>query len=375
MKLFALSVIFTLALGSANSEVISRVAELRVDHFNPLDRRTYDARYFVNSQLYLPGGPIFIYVSGGFEVYDQFLNGGAVFEIAQDVRGLVFALEHRYYGTSRPTEDTSVENLRWLTIHQAAADIAQFVAFVRANYNGAQNSRVILWGRGYGGALAVWARQKYPNAVDGVWASSSPINAIIDHAQFMRNTYYTINSIGGPECGNVIRGAFRMMEDAIRLRDTSYIEQRLRLCSPIDIDIDEDVTRLFFGIANEIGNSFVANSRYPDIDEKCTIMRGLDSPDDPAENDLDAFARWFIDEFNRNLECLNFNNTAVLTQYQQTAWNTISTIAGRRQNFWLQCTQLGQFSIANEGEGHPFGWRFDAAFFRQWCAQAFDADL
>lgn len=366
---------FLALCGLASASVVTRLVDLRVDHFNPFDRRTFDARYFVNSEVYLPGGPLFIYVSGGFEVYDEFLTQGAVFEIAADLRGHVFALEHRYFGNSRPTADASTENLQFLTVPQALADIAQFISFVRANYYGARNSRVILWGRHYGGALAVWARQKYPNLVDGVWASSAPIDAPLEYPQLMPNAFYTINSIGGPECGNVITGAMQMIGNAIRARDTSVVERRLRLCSPIDIDIPEDVARLFYGIAADIANNYVAHASYPEIDEKCTIMRALDDPSNPPENDLDGFARWYVDDFNRNLMCLNFNNTAVMALYQQTAWNTISTIAGRRQNFWLQCSQLGQFPIANEGERHPFGWRFDLSFFRTWCAQVFGEEL
>lgn len=309
-------------IGLTSAQITTRFVDLRVDHFNPLDRRSFDGRYFHNNEFFLPGGPIFIYVSSGFEVYDDFLLRGNIFEIASDTRGHLFALEHRFYGTSRPTEDTSVENLRFLTVHQALADLAQFINFIRANYYGAQNSRVILWGQGYGGSLAVWARQKYPSLVDGAFASSAPINAVLEHPQFMRNTFYTINSIGGPECGNILHGAFRFIENSIRLRNTSYVEERLRLCSPVDFDIAEDITRLFYGISAEVGFQFVSNSRYPDIDEKCIIMRGLDNPDDPAENDLDAFARWFADEYNRNLECLDYSNEALIARYQQVEWDS-----------------------------------------------------
>lgn len=99
---------FLAFIGLSSSQIITRFVDLRVDHFNPLDRRTFDDRYFSNSEHFLPGGPIFIYVSSGFEVYDEFLARGAVFEIARDTRGHLFALERRYFGTSRPTEDASV---------------------------------------------------------------------------------------------------------------------------------------------------------------------------------------------------------------------------------------------------------------------------
>lgn len=362
--------------GLAKADIITRQISLRVDHFNPLDRRTFDARYFINSQHWIPGGPLFIYISGGFEIYDQFLTRGTMFDLAVETNGHVLALEHRYYGTSVPTADASTENFRWLTIHQALADIAQFISFVKANYYGAGNARVILFGRLYGGALAVWARQKYPSLVDAVWASSAPIDATLEYPQFMRNSFYTSRSIGGQQCGDIFNDAMRMIEDAIRARDTTYVEERLRLCTPIDLEDPNDIARLYYGIADDYGSAFVSNARYPEIDDKCTLMRALNDPENPPDNALDAFARWFSDEFNRNLECLNFNNTAIIERYyQQTAWNTVSTVAGRRQTFWLRCTQLGQFTVANEGDRHPFGWRFDLNFFRTWCAQVFGEEL
>lgn len=125
------------------------------------------AFFVLNCQLFcttrIPGGVIFIYVSGGFEAYDTFLTSGMMFELAEETNSHLFTLEQRFFGDSRPRQDLSVESLRFLTIQQSVADIARFVTFIRENYYGARNSRVILWGRGYGGNLAVFARQKYPH--------------------------------------------------------------------------------------------------------------------------------------------------------------------------------------------------------------------
>ena len=359
----------------ASAEIHSRFVSLRLDHYNPLDRRTFEARYFFNGEHYFAGGPIFIYVGGGTEFYEDFLERGAVFEIARDTRGHLFNLEHRYFGQSHPTQNTSVENLQWLTIHQALGDLAQFINFIRANYYGASASQVILWGKGYGGSLAVWARQKYPHLVSGVWASSAPINAVMEFPELMSNTFGTITSIGGDSCGEVLQGAFQMIENAIRLRNTSYVEERLNLCSPIDINAEEEISRLFYGLASDIAYTFVSHSRYPEIDEKCIIMQGLNDPDTPAQNALDAFARWFVDDFKQNFECLEYSNENFINRYSNIEWDSAASLGGRRQNFWLQCTQLGQFGVSNDGNRHAFGWRFDANFFRRWCAHIFDENL
>lgn len=361
---------------TVTAQIRTRLIDLRVDHFNPLDRRTFDDRYFINQQDWFSGGPIFIFVPSGFENYTQFLTAGAVFEISHDTNGMMAALEPRFYGESRPTPDTSVGNLQWLTIHQQLADLAQFIGFLKANYYGASNSKVILFGRGYGGSLALWARQKYPNLVDGVWASSAPINAVFEYPQFMPNTYNTFNSIGGPQCGQVITGAFRFIEESIRTGDTSYVNERLRLCTPIAVDIEEELSMLFQGFSQSIGSNFVAHARYTDVDAACNIMLGVDSPDDPPENDLDAFARWYIDDF---FASSNLTATCIINSYlfiyKNTSWDSMSSELGNRQNSWLKCTQLGQHTVSNNGENHPFGWRFGPEFFHHFCAEVFDREM
>ena len=148
MEVKVLIVLLIALCGCASAQVALRWFNVPVGHYNPLIRRFFDLRYFANSEHYVPGGPIYIYIGGGIEVYDDFLTQGAMFEIARDTGGYLFALEHRYYGESRPTDNAAVNNLAFLTIHQAVADIGEFISFIKANYNEAQNSRVILWGKG-----------------------------------------------------------------------------------------------------------------------------------------------------------------------------------------------------------------------------------
>lgn len=153
----------------------------------------------------------------------------------------------------------------------------------------------------------------------------------------MSHTFSTIDTIGGVDCGKVLTDAFEIMEDSIRLRNTSYVEERLRLCSPVDIDDDQDIARLFWGVAEPIVYGFLSNALYTDIHDICNVMTATQ---DPAENALDAFARWFIDDFFSDLACLNVNNTDIVASNQHVAWDSVSTINGGRQATWLVCTQV-----------------------------------
>jgi hypothetical protein len=61
--------------------------------------------YLANREHYVTGGPVFIYVgSDGYEVYDQYIRTGLVYDIASELGGYMFALEPRFYGKSRPTK-------------------------------------------------------------------------------------------------------------------------------------------------------------------------------------------------------------------------------------------------------------------------------
>lgn len=51
-------------------------------------------------------------------------------------------------------------------------DIATFIAYLRQEFATETRNDVILYGRGYGGTIAVWARKKLPHLVDGAWSSS-----------------------------------------------------------------------------------------------------------------------------------------------------------------------------------------------------------
>lgn len=80
--------------------------------------------------------------------------------------------------------DFSTENLRYLSIDQALADIAYFIKHQKAAITGLANSKVVAVGSSYSAALATWARVKFPHLIDVTYASSAPLKAIKD---FYRN--------------------------------------------------------------------------------------------------------------------------------------------------------------------------------------------
>ena len=104
----------------------------------------------------------------------------------------IIALEHRFYGESRPTKDLSTESLKFLTSQQALSDLAVFVEYIK-DFNMNEKdlkstpplelrfsttlSKVIVFGGSYPGNLAAWFKLKFPSLAIGSIASSAPVYA------------------------------------------------------------------------------------------------------------------------------------------------------------------------------------------------------
>lgn len=126
--------------------------EQKLDHFDPQNSRTWKMRYFELSRHFHPGGPILIYVGGEWPISPVSINQGTlIYDISREYNGTLFYTEHRYYGKSHPTVNTSTDNLKYLMVDQALADVAVFINTVKASSPDYVNSSVILAGGSYSG--------------------------------------------------------------------------------------------------------------------------------------------------------------------------------------------------------------------------------
>ena len=128
--------------------------EQRLDHFNPQDNRRWEMRYFENDEHLQEGGPIFIYVGGEWTISAGSISFGThIYDLARELNGTLFYTEHRFYGNSHPRNNTSTENLRFLSVDQALADLAYFIAHIKSSSPSLANSGVVMVGGSYSGIL------------------------------------------------------------------------------------------------------------------------------------------------------------------------------------------------------------------------------
>ena len=114
---------------------------------------------------------------------DKYVNAtGLMWETAAEVGGalLVFA-EHRYWGKSQPLSDGQPPGrFLFLSAEQALADYARLLTLhIKTRASGLADAKVVVFGGSYGGMLACWMRQLYPDVVVGAIAASAPIAAFV----------------------------------------------------------------------------------------------------------------------------------------------------------------------------------------------------
>lgn len=158
-----------------------------IDHFNYNSNATFKQRYYILNDFYSAGGPAYLYICGEAEC-KGISNTTWLAEIARRTNGVIFALEHRYYGKSMPFGNQSMEdkNLKYLNSEQGLSDLAYFIQFANKNKIGGVNSQTkwITVGGSYAGAMSAWFRSKYPHLTVGAIGSSGVVLAVEDFKAF-----------------------------------------------------------------------------------------------------------------------------------------------------------------------------------------------
>lgn len=131
-------------------------------------------RYAVNDEFLQEGGPIFIYI-GGHEMLNTFwLQNGLIYDTADELGGIIFSTEQRFYGESHLTENLTFTDYEFHRVEQYVEDVVTFVDHIKTNFYNHRDSNVILFGDGFSGNVAVWTAQAHPSVIDGTWAITAP---------------------------------------------------------------------------------------------------------------------------------------------------------------------------------------------------------
>lgn len=262
-----------------------------------------------------PDGPIFIFVGGEWEITPGLISSGLLFEMAKELNGTLFYTEHRFYGKSHPTANTSTENLRFLTVEQTLADLAHFIETIKTSSDAFIDSGVILAGASYSASVATWARMKYPHLVTGAWASSGPLLAKTDFFEYNEVMTESIRSVGGEKCLKRIGNAFSELESYFEINDRKKLAKILadfNLCRPLKVG--RDVLFFFYELMDAL-SGLVQSHKTGDIEKACKFLL-----DDMHSDAVAALGAWL--NKNSKKKCQNMNYDSAIRHFRNDAWGS-----------------------------------------------------
>jgi hypothetical protein len=310
-------------------------------------------RYWMHKALWdMPVGPVLL-VIGGESSLDGSIDG-FVLEVASELSALIVVLEHRFFGTSIPNGWNATNGLALLTMQQAVADIAVFRDKFQRAVIAPQGQSENVWitvGCGYAGALATWARIKYPHHFSGTWASAPPL---LPAVEFEKHDIHDHEAVGD-RCADRIRKLTSIMENELN-DERPGMPANLKSQFKAPQDQIEKEFRLM--IHDSISLAVQFGFKRP----LCDALENTTSDD----HLVPAFVNITNVLWGPSFSSSCHYDTACLSSVQ-------AGLSSSRASHWLQCTQLGTFATAPKGGG-GLGIRhkgLDASFFMRRCVASF----
>ncbi|XP_050083029.1 putative serine protease K12H4.7 [Anopheles aquasalis] len=337
----------------------------RVDHYDVQNRDTFEFDYLSNDEFYQPGGPIFIVVGGNSAINGYFIENGLFHDIARSEGAWLFANEHRYYGRSAPVENYSATNMRFLSVEQSLVDLIEWIDYLRQEVVRDPNARVVLHGLGYGGAVAIWARQRFPQLIDGAWGSVASVIARVNFNEYGEDMGNTVRHLGSDACFGILWRGFRTAENLIDAGLYGRVSELFRTCEPLTANDPLTVETFFYGLKSSIEQEMYGEANPQSVTRMCQELEA-----DTAGTDLEVLANFFERRY-APFECVpfDFESNIASALYEGVGAPTNAEL-GIRQRLYQLCTEFGWFLTSATGDS-PFGTRITYRYFIDTCRAVF----
>ena len=329
--------------------VVSGTFNQKVDHYDLANSATFKQRYWISEDYYTKSGPLLVYICG--ESAGNFPKETTFFgTLMQSYKAIGVALEHRYYGESQPTTDWSLQNMQYLSHDQAIADLAYFISSIKDSMfkkYGISSIKTIVVGGSYAGALAAWARYKYPHLIDAALSSSGVVNAIENFHQFDEQVLAsTLKS--GDACPSKIQ----QLVQEVTNRMTQGIAAKYNLMSKFNAEFMEWDDFWFF-----FSDIFVENVQYGARTAMCTFLSTLTGT---MDDQLSALAKYAATN--------RMDSTAY--SFLNIRKESINASAEYRQWTFQYCSSLAYFNTP--GQQRPLRWTgMDLYYWRRYCFKSY----
>lgn len=348
-------------VGKSRAKATLKWIDQKLDNFDSKEKRTWKMRYLENDEFFVPGGPIFIFVGGEWEISDGYVTGGHMYDMAKEHNGALYYTEHRFYGDSKPTSNLLTENLKYLNVKQALADLSNFIKTIKKTTEGMKDSKVIITGGSYSATMVTWFKRLYPDLIVGAWSSSAPLLAKVDFVEYKEVTGQSIRQVGGEACYNRIQNGIAELENMMSNGRSGEVKAMLKLCSNFNQRKQLDVWTLFSEIS-DIFAGIVQTHNKNDIQNACrSIMRG--------EDDVSGVAAFILSRFGSS-SCTDVTYKAMVASLSDTSYS----YGMMRQWFYQTCNEYGWYQTSGSKD-QPFGSKFPVDLYISVCNDVYGIDF
>lgn len=197
-----------------------------LDHSDP-EKGTFKQRYWWNAEFFEEDGPVFLFSPGESDAsnalgyMDNYTLPGYY---AQQFKGAVIILEHRYWGKSIPFDTLTAETLQYLNLPNSIKDATYFAQNLDCQFceGGTCNSNEnpwVLMGGSYSGGLAAWTSQLDPGTFVAYHASSAVVEAIYDFWEY----YTPVEEALPRNCSADIKAVIQYVDGVLESKDEADI--------------------------------------------------------------------------------------------------------------------------------------------------------
>ena len=327
----------------------------KLDHFNEADNRTFSTRYWVNDQYFKAEderSPIFLYICGEWTCSPPHVNSSNAFQLGSQLNARLVVHEHRYYGESQPFSDDqggwSVENLKYLTVQQALADIAYFIDSMNEELE--VSHKWVIIGGSYPGAMSAWFKSKYDTHVAASWSSSGVIHAIEEYRGY-DFTVMDATRNSSLLCTFNIKHVTNLVEAAITHRGAEARRALFKQFGVNNLDMHPSDFMMF------VADIFSSGVQQGKRTKMCSFLTTDDFKKDPVSQ-LQKLAQSY------GMSAADYDYTIL----QNTSLNFASSA---RQWTYQYCTEFGFFQMPNR----LFATRSELLtddYFRAYCKKVFN---
>ncbi|EXJ78531.1 hypothetical protein A1O1_08932 [Capronia coronata CBS 617.96] len=376
-----------------------------IDHFQdspryaPNTNATFTQRYYFDNTYYKPGGPVFLYISGETSGPSRFSNlqTGIIQILMNATGGLGVILENRYYGESYPFENSTTDNLRFLTTEQTIADNAYFAEHATfPNVTGGDNLTApghpwILYGGSLAGAQTAFSLVEYSGHLWGGIASSGVIHAVLGYPEW----YNPIQKNGPQDCITRINKIIDKMDYLIQNNETTAIQQ---LKDIFGLGGLEDLRDFAMTIAFPLGGpmnyptntwqelSWNEASDAPDFFAFCNNITDMNAPanitavdmqlanytNGSAWTGLGAYANYVKEVIVSTCPSEDLIGTTSCFSTQNQTFYAITDNSASRSYLYSTCTEQGAYQLPQPyGTPSLLSRVIGLDYTQQWCTWAF----